>query len=178
MSRRNRQHVGKVVEAAVGRLVAGQKRPHIEVDGEQITDGVVVLGAVETMHGANPPRVRVRFPRPVDDVLHAAGHGAIRRLVRPRDTRRRHRARTQPGDDLFPRFRVRSGRRQIEAVELEPGGVKSLVVTADAVFVDEGARGGRNRRRRTLSLRHRFVDRRSRSVLTGRPSVRLGAGNP
>src|SRR5882762_10446564 len=46
---RNRERTREVVEAAVRRLVAWQQRLHIHVEREQITNRIVVLGAIETV---------------------------------------------------------------------------------------------------------------------------------
>ena len=69
MRRRDRQGVGKVVEAAVGGFVAGQKRLHVDavgVEREQIADRVVVLGPVQTMNGAGPGRSGMGRPCAID----------------------------------------------------------------------------------------------------------------
>jgi hypothetical protein len=51
--RRDRQDVGKVVEAAVRCFISGQLRRDVDVEREEIADRIRVLDAVEPMHGAD-----------------------------------------------------------------------------------------------------------------------------
>ena len=39
------------VKAAIGGLVARQQRPHVQIDGEKVTDCVVVFSSIQTMNG-------------------------------------------------------------------------------------------------------------------------------
>ena len=58
MRRRNGEDVGEIVEAAVGGLITGQQRLHVErlrIEREQIADRVAVLRAIQAMDGADPP---------------------------------------------------------------------------------------------------------------------------
>ena len=63
VSRRNREDIGEVVEAAVGRLVPGEQRLHIDVEREQVANRIVVFGAIETMDRADPAWIRTEPPR-------------------------------------------------------------------------------------------------------------------
>ena len=51
MRSRNREDVREVVKAAIGGLVARQQRPHVEIDGEKVTDCVVVFSSIQTVNG-------------------------------------------------------------------------------------------------------------------------------
>ena len=134
----NRQRVGEVVEAAVGGFIAGQKRFGVEVDREQIADRVVVFGAIEPMHGGDPPGIRFRIPRAIHLLLQPARDRAICCFVRTRAAGRRHRTRPQLRDDFFPRLRVRARRVEIQAFQIEPAGLQPGAVAADAVLIEDG----------------------------------------
>ena len=137
MGGRDRQRIREVVEAAVGRLVAGQQRLHVEaerIDPEQIADGVAVLGAVEPMDRADPAGIGVRRPRAVDFLLDVLNRGAIRAGIRARPPGRRHRTGAQPGDDLLPGVGALAGDRAgAQGFEVEAAGVQPLAVAAEAV---------------------------------------------
>ena len=92
------------------------------------------------------------------------GHHRVRhRLVRPRPSGGRHRARPQLAHDLFPHLRVLAHMRQIQRVERQAADVGALVVAGDAVLLQHGAerrigsraRGGRLRRPGAARLRRR-----------------------
>ena len=52
-------------------------------------------------------------------------------------TRWRHHAATQLANHLFPRFGILRHQIEVRRVEHQSGGLASLVVTGDAVLVDE-----------------------------------------
>ena len=79
VSRRNRQRVGQVVEAAIGGLVAGEQRAHVEVEAEEVAHRVAVLRAVQAgdrRHAARPWHGR---PGVVDLALEPAARPVDRR---------------------------------------------------------------------------------------------------
>ena len=96
------------------------------------------------MHGADSAGIRVCRPGPVDVGLERCRHGAIRRRIGPRPPGRRHRARAKFADHALPDLRIGARLRCVERVERESGGAKSLVVTGDAVLIEQGlgSRGG------------------------------------
>ena len=151
VSRRNRKRIREIVEAAVRGVVAGQERLHVDVEREKVANRIVVFRAIETMDGANPAGIRVGFPRAIDLAFERTRHGAIRRRIRTRTSRRRHRTGAQLRDDFFPHLGIGARRREVQAIEIEPGGVELLVVAGDAVLVEHrargrGCRGSRSRR--------------------------------
>ncbi len=142
----NRKRVGEVIEAAVCGVVAGQQRFHVEVDGEQIADRVVVFRAIEAMHGADPSGIRARAsamrdPSPARACpatlwyVSASGRGTARR---------RHGSRTQFRNDLFDELCVRGKLRGIQRREIDSRGAGLLVVTCQAVLVEDRAGRGRS----------------------------------
>ena len=61
--RRNRQHVGDVVEPVLIGIVGGKQRADVDLDAEEIADGVGVLRAVQAMHRRTAGIRRSRPPR-------------------------------------------------------------------------------------------------------------------
>src|SRR5687767_3164861 len=129
MRGRDREHVGKLVEAAVGGFIARQLRGHVEalrIEAEQITDRVAVLGAVQSMHGTDAPGIGTRGPRGIERALDLAGGGMIRRGVRARPSWRRHRSGAQFLDNRFPYLRMAARIHRVETIERETAGARAL----------------------------------------------------
>src|SRR5262249_8947960 len=118
-----------------------QQRLDVDVDAEQIADGVVVFHSIETMDRGNATGIRLRVPCAIDVALEPGRDGVVRRAIRTWAAGRRHRAGAQLRDHLLPRLCVWSWRREIQALEIEPAGAKLRAVAADAVTVDH--RSGR-----------------------------------
>ena len=70
--RRHRQHVGDVVEAVAG-VVGRQEHPGVDLEREQVADGVGVLGPVQTVDGGAPAGVRGDRRSPVEGRFEAGG---------------------------------------------------------------------------------------------------------
>ena len=138
----NRQHVGVVVEAGVRGLVARQQRRDVQVEREQVANRVPILGPVQPVDGAGPARIRVRRRDPVDVPFEPVRHGVIGLKVRTRASRRRHRAGPQLGYHPLPDVGVAARVRGVDRgrVQGEPAGPQPVVVTRDAVPVQDRAR--------------------------------------
>ena len=68
--RRDRQHLGDVVEAVLVGVVGRQQRPRVDVEREQIADGVRVFGAVQAME-RRPAGIRAGRGRAIESGLRA-----------------------------------------------------------------------------------------------------------
>ena len=148
--RRDRQDRGHVVEAVRVRVVGRQERRHVHVDVQQVPDRVAVLGAVQAVERLGATHARL------------VGSGTVQRRLEIRDRlpRRgargtgpaggRHRADAQLADDLFPDARIVRDRRRVRGIEREPGRAQPLVVTRDAVAVEQRAHRRSVRRGRRL----------------------------
>ena len=139
---RDREHVGEVVEAAVGGLVARQQRPDVEaarVERDQVAQRVGVLRAVQAVDGADAARLRVGRPGPVELGLQRSGHGVVRLHVGARPSGRRHGAGAQLLGDAFPHLGMVARPAGVEPFEHEPAGAQALAVAAHAVTFDERA---------------------------------------
>ena len=136
--RRDRQNVGKVVEAAVRCFISRQLRRDVHVEREEIADRVRVLDAVQPMHGADAPGIRMREPRAIDRALEGGGGRVVRGDIGSRQSGRRHRTGAELRDDTLPQFRVSLRRGNVCRVERQPRRTKALVMTSDAVLVEDG----------------------------------------
>ena len=54
---RDREHVREIVETAVRGFIPRQQRLDIDLEREQVTNGIVVFGTVETLDGVDPARI-------------------------------------------------------------------------------------------------------------------------
>ena len=149
--RRQRERAGQVVEAVAGD-VGGQERAAVHLEGQQIADGVRVLGAVEAV-GRHPARLGPVRGRAVERRLEPAAEvlGLARR--RPGPPRGRHHAPAQLLDHRLPARGRGADVRRVEPVERQPAGVEPLVVAGDAVAVQQRPLGRGRRRGRHGALR-------------------------
>src|SRR5215510_8797506 len=98
------------------------------------------------MDGANPPRIWFGHPGTVDFVFQPARNRPIGFQIRSRVPLRRHRAGTQLCDDALPNLSVGTGIRRIQRVERKSGRSELLVMTSDAIFVENSSRSNGVRR--------------------------------
>jgi hypothetical protein len=137
--RRQLEHTGDVVEA-VARIVAGQQARHVDVDGDEIADGVAILVAIQPVerHGASGVR---RVGRRAVELVFEPREDAVRFLGgRPRPTVvRRHHAGRELADHALPRGGVGSDRVHVERLEREIGLALGVVVALEAVAFERRA---------------------------------------
>ena len=135
--RRNRQHIGDVVEPVLIGIVGGQQRADVDLDAEEIADGVRVLGAVQAVHRRTAgihvrrrPRDRAPIPVRVTNATAAAASGRGRPAggIEPVRSFR---------DDLFPLAGVRANLRHVDGVQRQPRRLEPLVMARDAVSGQE-----------------------------------------
>src|SRR5262249_29264211 len=88
-------------ETAVRRFVAGQEGCDVEVQGEEITDGVLVFGAIQTVNGADLAGVRRGAPGTIDLAFERDSYGAIGCSVGPGEAGRWHGSGAELSDDAF-----------------------------------------------------------------------------
>ena len=106
----------------------------IDINPDQVAHGVGIFGAIETMQAGGAARIHMRRGRAVEFRLQPAGGGIIGGVIRPRDTRRRHRAAAQLHDHFFPGLRRIGHMHGVGSVQHEVRGLQLLVVTGDAVL--------------------------------------------
>ena len=144
---------GDIVKAVAG-LVVGQKRRGVDRDTEQITDGVLVFGAVEPAEGIGAAGIRRGGRGSIEGAGQGGDHADVVGLAWPRLAERRHLAVLELAGDVFPRGGGGGDFRGLEALEREPAFLRARVMAIDAVFREQrvhgfgGRRGGGKRRTR------------------------------
>ena len=81
---RHPQRGPDVVEAVAG-IVGGQQGVDVDLQGQQVPDGVAVLGAVETVERRGSAGIGSRRGRPIQLALQPGREPERRCLIRPRD---------------------------------------------------------------------------------------------
>ncbi len=135
--RGDRQRAGNVVEAVRG-IVRRQQRGDVDPQVEQIADGVGVLRPVQPVqdHG---PGIHVRRRCAIDFGFEPVAQPLVLGERRARDVGGRHHAGAQLPDHLLPHLGVVRHLHQVEALQRQIGGLESIVVTGDAVLVQQRA---------------------------------------
>ena len=127
----DRQHAGNVVEPVAG-VVGGKQRTCIDVQPQQVADGVGVMRLVHATDRARP-YLRRAFINGVNRALdprHNRGPGGSIRLWH---TAGRHGHCAEPPPNLFPRLRAGGDVVDIQPLEHEATGPGLGIVTRDAV---------------------------------------------
>ena len=116
---------------------------HIDVQFEQVTDRVAVLRAIEPVKGLGPSGIGIRRCSTIERRLQVRDKALVTRLIGapPALRRRRHGARVQFPQGLFPDQRVRGHVVDVRHVEGNSSGRtrQFRVVTTHAVLLDEGS---------------------------------------
>ena len=128
---RDLQDVGDVVEPV--RLIVGrEKGSRVDVEREQVADGVGVLGPVQAVE-RRPAWVGFRESRAIDRGFEKRDEGLDAGLVRTRRAERRHHAAAQLSDDFLPGLGPSRDAVEIHLVEHQASRLDPLVVTRDAI---------------------------------------------
>jgi hypothetical protein len=145
--RRDRQHVGDIVESAA-LVVWREERRCVDLERQQVADGVCVLGAVQPMQG-RAAWTWSRGGRAVDRRLQIADESVQRGGVGPRHSRGRHHAGADFPDHFLPELGRLRDVREIRVLERQLSRTRAVVVTRDAVRREHrGVRCGRRGRPR------------------------------
>ena len=122
-------------------LVSRQKTVDINVNRQQITNRVLVFGAVQTPNRIRPTWLRILLGVLIESCFHCRQHGCVFRLGRPFDIRRRHLPRRHSLDDLLPRFRIPlfgvANHARIKLAKIQASRWLSTVVAGDTVPIDD-----------------------------------------
>ena len=137
--RRHRQHARHVLEAFLIRLVGPEHRRRVDLEREQIADGVHIFAAVQSMD-RDAARVRMARGGLVERFLERRDHRLVGRPVGTRRTGRRHLAGAQLADDFLPGFGRLVHTVGINPFERQPGGLQPFVVAHHTVLIDVGSR--------------------------------------
>ena len=171
--RREREGAREVVEPVAG-VVGGQQRLGIDVEGQEVADGVGVLGPVQAVR-RHPARLDGRGGGAVELGLEPPAELVEGRPGGTRPAGRGHHAAAQLQDHPLPDVGRLADAGHVRGVESEPPRLQPLVVAGDAVPIEQDPL---RRRRRG---RCRLPRRRRRGAPAGRVrarSRRTGAGGP
>ena len=136
VEQRRGQVADRDVVEAVTAFIGGQERGGVDVEGQQVSDGVLILGTIQT-----PQRLRAARIRP-------RGGGLVERCFQPREqgpaivhrglrhAGRRHRARAKFAHDLLPDLGAGTRIGDVGLVQHQAGGLELLVVAGDAVAIE------------------------------------------
>ena len=138
---RHLQHAGDVVEA-VAHVIGRKPLRDVEVERQQIAHRVPVLRAVEAMERLGAARIRVGRRGAVQRGFEPPRQAVIRRPIRPRPAGRRHHARPELPHDLLPDLRGVIDVIQVECIESQTGRLQPVIVTRDAVAIEQRAMRG------------------------------------
>ena len=151
--RRERQHVGDVVEAVTG-IVLREVVCGSDVHAQQFFDRVVVLGAVQAARGHPAGIRRRRRVNPTQLARQPRGHGLTLLFGRLLLLERRHLAAPELADDLVPLITMFDERRgRLERLEVEVVLLLLLAVAGEAVLREKGFDDGIEAGRRVSRLR-------------------------
>jgi hypothetical protein len=134
--RRHPEYAGHVVES-IARIVRRQQRRHIDLHGEQVAYDVLILGAIEPMEEWIPARIRIRRRGTIELTLEPRRKRVVGGPIRTRPADRRHETGAELDDDLLPGRSVRAHVRQRQRVESKSRGFRPLIVTGDAVPIQQ-----------------------------------------
>jgi hypothetical protein len=133
--RRYAQHAGDVVET-VTLIVCRKQRGHVNLEIEQVADGVAVLGAVQTVYRF-VPRVGVLERLRVERGFERGDEGLERLLVWTGHALRRHHPPAQLGQRPLPELGVCRRLGRTDAIERHAARFCAIVMAGDAVLLDD-----------------------------------------
>ena len=140
--RRQRQHVGDVVEAIPG-IVLREVVGGTHVDAEEIADGVVVFGPIEAARGDAARVGRRDALEPVEFLLDPACDRLDVLRVGPLLVLRRHLAGPELEQHVLDVVDVHANRvGAVETLEVHPALLPAIVVAVGAVLLEEGLDDG------------------------------------
>ncbi len=140
--RRDGENVADVIEAVAG-IVGGEVFVGLEIDGQEIADGVAIFVAVEAV---GDDAAGVGFDGLIEIVeagLDVAGERGNFFGGRLGDARGRHLAGAEPLEDDLPAIAIFGKRLRVEEdLNVHSAGGELRIVTAGADVLEEGVDGG------------------------------------
>ena len=130
----------------MARLVGWQQRGDIDIEREEIADRVLVFGSIEPPERLGSPGIRMGCRSAVERCLEGGDHGIVGGFVGPFLSDRRHLAGAEFPDDLLPHLRMRRDSLRRNNVERETRLFVVLVMTRQAVLLNNRKLGRGNRR--------------------------------
>jgi hypothetical protein len=133
--RRHGERFGEVIEALT-RSIGRQQHVDVDIERQQIADGVGVLRAVQSVQ-RRCGECGVRVDRTVESRLELRREAIERCPLGATGAARRHHAGADLLGDLFPGLCISSDTGHVESVERQSRNLRALVVAADAVLRQE-----------------------------------------
>src|SRR5581483_11243697 len=115
---------------SIAAVISRQQRRRIDVQREQVANGVLVFRAVEPMERFRSTGVRVISRGTIQRALEPGDEPVVGFGVWAWSAARRHQAGAKLSNDLFPRFSVAANVRQVEGIKHQTGRFCPLIVTA------------------------------------------------
>ena len=144
VQQRRRQVADRHVVEAVTAVIGRQKRGGVDVESQQVSDGVLILGPIQAAERVRAARIRFGGGRRIERCLQPCQQRAPIVLGKLWHVGRRHGARVHFAHHLFPDvgFGARVG--DVDPVQPQVGCLEPFVVTRDAV-PDRADDGGSTR---------------------------------
>ena len=141
---RRRQVADRHVVEAVTAVIGWQERGGVDVESQQVSDGVLILGPIQAAERVRAAGIRSGGGRRIERCFQPCQQRAPVVLGRLWHVGRRHGARVHLAHHLFPDFGVSTGVVDVDPVQPQVRSLESFVVARDAVPIDQttGARRG------------------------------------
>ena len=144
---RRRQVADRDVVEAVTAVIGWQERGGVDVESQQISDGVLIFGPIQAAERVGAAGIRFGGGRRIERCFQPCQQRAPVVLGRLRHVGRRHGARVHLAHHLFPDFGFSTGVGDVDPVQPQVRRLEPFVVARDAVPIEQttGARRGRYR---------------------------------
>ena len=141
VEQRGREIAHRDVVEAVARFVVGQQRGGVDVEREEIADGVLILSARETAKRVGAAGVGLRRGGVIECGGDARIQLAVSGFVGPLFAHWRHLPVAEFPENAFPEFGVGGGVVAGDPIEHEPAFLRRGIVALETVFFEKRRRG-------------------------------------
>ena len=138
-NRRDGQHIGDVVEALFVDVVGRQLRRDIDVERKQVTNRVLIFGAIQAVERCGPSWIHPLTARCVERRFEPVGSSVDRRLIGPRRSGGRHRTVPKLDDHSFPELDALADLAEQGGVQHQAACFEAIVMARRAVSSDQRA---------------------------------------
>ena len=116
----------------------GRSAPDIDLEIQQVADGICVFGPVQTMED-HRPRIDTSGRFAIDFRFQPVPEPLVLGQGRPRHIRRRHHARAELAHNFFPQLRVIAHRGEIQPLKRKIRCFRAIVMAGYAVLIEKRA---------------------------------------
>ena len=142
---RRRQVADRHVVEAVTTLIGRQERCGVDIESQQVSDGVLILGPIQAAERVRATRIRSGGGRRIERCFQPYQQRAPVVLGKLWHVGRRHGARVHLAHDLFPDFGCSTGVGDVDPVQPQVRSLEPFVVARDAVPIEQTTGAGRGR---------------------------------